>query len=330
MRAYKSQLRTERERAGFKSARAAALTFAWPASAYAAHEAGTRRASEEQMDRYLKAFANKADPRLPKGERGASAAQMQVRMRQRSERKAVARRLVLARRLAAFDTAVAAVEHFHWRPGTYYAHEKGRHGLPEPTARQYASAFGVSAGWLIRGESPSGLAPADVATEVDELAAAFALSSNEVLPPELERLASAARRGPPSDQSSRPSTRAWSPRSRKLAFSLEAHDLVAEGDGDAQSGVWGFPSGLLSDAWGLKSDALAMLAVALDTADLKAGDRVLVDLHDTSVTAEHCFAVRRADGSVSVRGKPGAGGGSIGLGEIPVGRVVGVFRVFPD
>src|SRR5579871_871866 len=162
MVAYKTELRTERERAGFKSARAAALTFAWPASAYAAHEAGTRRPSPEQLNRYPEAFANRIDHNLPRGRRGAELKQSQLRSLQWVEREAVARRLVLARRLAAFDTALAAAEHFGWRPGTYYAHEKGRHGLPEPTARQYASAFGVSADWFTKGESPSGLAPSDV------------------------------------------------------------------------------------------------------------------------------------------------------------------------
>jgi hypothetical protein len=71
-----------------------------------------------------------------------------------------------------------------------------------------------------------------------------------------------------------------------------------------------------------------MLAMAADTNDMKAGDRVLVDLDDTAVRPGHAFVVRGKDGSISVRGAPGSGGCSLGHGENAIGRVAGVFRAF--
>ncbi|MCK1335610.1 helix-turn-helix transcriptional regulator [Bradyrhizobium sp. 38] len=278
------------------------------------------------MRRYKEAFSNRIDPGLPEGWDEVESKLRELYLLKLVDRRSVARRLVLARRLAAFETALSAAEHFDWRPGTYYAHEKGRHGLPARTARQYASAFGVTAAWLIKGEFPSGLVSSDEATAVDEIAAAFVLASSDALPPELESLTSEARRGA---THSPVLTETPSQVSSKLASATDALDLIPEGNGDVRSGVWGFPIGLISEAWGMKPDGLAMLALATDTSDMKAGDRVLVDRDDTSVRPGYGFAVRGRQGSISVRGMPGSGGCSVGPGEIVIGRIAGVFRAFP-
>jgi phage repressor protein C with HTH and peptisase S24 domain len=50
------RLKAARERAGFESARSAALAFGWTVSTYGAHENGRNDFSEEQSQRYARAF----------------------------------------------------------------------------------------------------------------------------------------------------------------------------------------------------------------------------------------------------------------------------------
>lgn len=63
----------------------------------------------------------------------------------------LADRLREAREGAGFAKAVDAAEAFGWKYPTYAGHENGSRGFRADTARQYASAFGVSADWLLYG-----------------------------------------------------------------------------------------------------------------------------------------------------------------------------------
>lgn len=55
------RLREARERAGYESARKAALTFGWGVSTYAAHENGQNSYNAEKAEMYAKAFKTRAD-----------------------------------------------------------------------------------------------------------------------------------------------------------------------------------------------------------------------------------------------------------------------------
>lgn len=64
-------------------------------------------------------------------------------------------RLSNARKRAGYDEPTAAARAFGFNPVTYLAHESGRRGLTRAAAKRYASAFRVSAGWLLTGEGLS-------------------------------------------------------------------------------------------------------------------------------------------------------------------------------
>lgn len=55
------RLREARERAGYESARKAALTHGWGVSTYAAHENGQNGFNAEKAETYAKAFKTRAD-----------------------------------------------------------------------------------------------------------------------------------------------------------------------------------------------------------------------------------------------------------------------------
>lgn len=61
-------------------------------------------------------------------------------------------RLKHARRRAGFKNATSAIEQFGWKGSTYRAHENGQNQFDPIAAKQYASAFGTSASWLLTGE----------------------------------------------------------------------------------------------------------------------------------------------------------------------------------
>jgi len=63
-------------------------------------------------------------------------------------------RLRQARERAKFPSARSAAIKYHWQPSTYAAHENGQNRFDEKTAKKYAKAFKVSAGWLLTGEGP--------------------------------------------------------------------------------------------------------------------------------------------------------------------------------
>jgi transcriptional regulator with XRE-family HTH domain len=66
-------------------------------------------------------------------------------------------RLALARRMAGFKNALAAIAHFRFDQSSYYGHESGRQQLTARKAASYARAFDVTASWLLHGLPPSGL-----------------------------------------------------------------------------------------------------------------------------------------------------------------------------
>jgi len=67
------------------------------------------------------------------------------------DRPEAAKRLEEARVARGFKSARAAAEFFGWKYDSYAQHESGLRGLTR-SARRYASAYGVSEGWLLTGE----------------------------------------------------------------------------------------------------------------------------------------------------------------------------------
>lgn len=63
-------------------------------------------------------------------------------------------RLRIAREAAGFATAAEAAERFGWNYATYAGHENGSRGVRIPVAQRYATAFRVSAVWLLEGGAP--------------------------------------------------------------------------------------------------------------------------------------------------------------------------------
>lgn len=70
-----------------------------------------------------------------------------------SEMTEVYERLAEARRNAGFQTASEAAERFGWKGSTYLGHENGSRGFRADKAHIYARAFGVSANWLLYGDT---------------------------------------------------------------------------------------------------------------------------------------------------------------------------------
>jgi hypothetical protein len=160
-----ARLREARELAGFRSAREAAIAFAWPETTYRAHESAARKIHEQDLERYGDAFQvmgdwfsktasrSKHGQDLPAHDRTAAAD------REQPDQQLLAR-LRLARRLSGFRTAKEAANNYGWKRSTYYAHENGQNRISKLNAKVYAAAFGISDSWLWTGESRSGLGPA--------------------------------------------------------------------------------------------------------------------------------------------------------------------------
>lgn len=316
MREPAIRLRTARKLAGFKSARAAALAFAWPESLYAAHESGSRRPSSKQMARYLEAFA--VDPNeLLRAERYGIRPSVDSQAK-RDEKQQRARRLTLARILAGFTTAKLAANMYDFNEQNYYAHESGRHGVSEQLAPVYALAFGVSAHWLQNGDGPSGL-PTD--PSVEAMVDAFVQSNGDYIPEQLTQFVSTTRRASPAAVArlrarERPSTAL--PMATTTAGG--ALEIVREGVGEGRSKVWGFPAGFLTNTWGLSPASLRVLTLSPDSssATTSADDRILIDLADVSFVEGAEFVVRSRDGSLKIVTSPPTGPAEIET----LGRVV--------
>ncbi len=61
-------------------------------------------------------------------------------------------RLRIAREAAGYKTATDAIDRFGWKNSTYRAHENGQNNFRVDDASTYASAYGVTAAWLLIGE----------------------------------------------------------------------------------------------------------------------------------------------------------------------------------
>lgn len=321
-------LKIARQLAGFKSARAAALAYSWPESLYAAHEAGTRRPSGEQVERYMEAFA--VDPaRLEEAERNGMPAMVGA-VAKAQEKRHRSRRLVLGRQLAGFATAKVAANTYDFNEQNYYAHESGRHGISDQLAAVYGLAFGVSPRWLLHGDGPSGITTPSGAEIPTALVEAFVASSDAPVADDLMRFASAGRRAAAEAVAA---LRAKKRRATSLPTATsvdgDALEIVREGLDGGKSNAWGFPSGFLSRVWGVASANLCVLALAQDHAPGSAGhgDRILIDADDVSPVTGSVMAVRRGDGAVHLWTCPAGGadpGGSDLLGRVlaRISRVV--------
>lgn len=136
----KQLLKTERIRAGFSSAKAAALFFGWKVGTYISHETGSRTADPVTAARYMEAFQS-----------------VGYRAIVPDDRKAQAKRLFTARTFRGYRSGQEAITRFKWTRSTYYGHESGANQIDVKQAEIYAAAYDVSAIWLLDGTQPSGL-----------------------------------------------------------------------------------------------------------------------------------------------------------------------------
>ncbi len=65
-------------------------------------------------------------------------------------------RLRNARIAAGFASATDAIDYCKWKGSTYRAHENGQNNFNVEYATRYGKAYGVSASWLLLGESSEG------------------------------------------------------------------------------------------------------------------------------------------------------------------------------
>ena len=70
-------------------------------------------------------------------------------------------RLRSARAQAGFKSARQAALRFGWSVSTYSAHENGQNRFDPEIAKSYGKAFGVSASWLLTGETPAAFTLSD-------------------------------------------------------------------------------------------------------------------------------------------------------------------------
>lgn len=75
-----------------------------------------------------------------------------LKVNEHIEKEARKERLVLARKMAGYSSAVKAAERFLWKVDAYKAHESGRNGFGIADAKRYAAAFRVDVGWLQTGQ----------------------------------------------------------------------------------------------------------------------------------------------------------------------------------
>ena len=326
-----SQLREARKDAGFKSARAAAITFSWSESSYAAHESGARGMSKEQEKKYFDAFASLMTSKSS-GYRHVSMLTNDEANRRGSPR-LTGRRLYIARRLAGFETAKQATTLYRWNAQTYYAHESGRHGISPDFAQLYGGAFGVSPNWLLRGKQPSGLTndSGRHADLLEELATKFVNSKDKHLPEALLRVARPDRRATQNqglELRKQSVPKAIAPRAINAAG--DVLDVVRErplsiSDGAPPPGkaAWGFPVGFLEQVWKIKSTNLVVFALSTDVqyAGVSAGDRILVDADDIDFRPGPHFAIREGETGVSIMQQRPAGS-RLSPMQIVLGRVV--------
>lgn len=318
------RLKIARVSAGFHSGRAAAGAFSWSPNTYKAYEGGQRALPNGELIAYARAFG--VDPEwLASGEGSppamtdgfsADAAHDDLGSSQPHEAETdrqthmlfAARRLGVARRMAAFVTASEACRHFKFVRSTYGGHEYGDEPLPRSWADIYGTAFGVDPGWLLTGAEPSRL-PSEVAQAVREAEA----GASEVRAPSGETYrtwhsmgveAMLTRRSDPGRRGDM-MTVATMVRAQRLARANDAlagkDMIVVEASGDTRPSrreTWGIPRAFLAHCG--SGDATDLVMIPATDLDASAGpaDRVVLELGPPS--PEHCIALT-IDGNGDVR-----------------------------
>lgn len=288
-----ARLRKARVIAGFHSARNAALQQGWPPGTYLGHETGTRRIAAEALARYASAFEAPLEwlqtgeaPRTRRHALFARVGYMPIEMLMaeflNGEREAVpedsakatARRLTLARIVAGFATASAAVAHFGIRRTTYLSYEGARARISTPMSSIYGQALGVDGAWLRAGLGSSGSPTLDGLSE-EEIAET--LSSGQA-----PRVAEASTLGDPNTISSldaleaaRLGTRSQDP---KCAIRLPEWK-----DGPAAPRLtdWTIPVDAVAHVPERRRDGLVVVTISSIIGvptRVQSGDRVVVDL----------------------------------------------------
>lgn len=149
-------LKAARLRAGFRSARAAAIANNWPEGTYRAHETGTRSINMATLRRYEDAFGQRLNPLDATFEKFEDVKRARAGVEAQAVLK-MAARLRLARLLCGFQSIKAAVDSFGFKRSAYSAHENGYNRFSERHAEAYGLAYRVEPKWLLTGKGPIGL-----------------------------------------------------------------------------------------------------------------------------------------------------------------------------
>lgn len=315
--AVAARLRAARFKAGFRSARAAALKHGWPEGTYRNHESGTRAISDEDAKQYCQAFG------VPEGfltnygfgvgvpgpEVLLSSFERQVADTAEQDRREAGYRLRAARLLSGFMTASEAAKWFGLSRPTYGGHENGVNRISENMAKVYGLAFGVHPDWLLTGEFPSGLPD-----EIDEIlrqdripnypdkhwAGRFAhlRKPTKGNPDEVQRLIHQLRNeearvsGTAAHEFLPEPVSKWLP---NLASKDFLHERPIHG-----SRTWGLPKGATKDLFGCSPDQVVILVVSADipSEGLSVGDRVFVDVSDRTFQGSGLYATLSSEGSL--------------------------------
>jgi hypothetical protein len=155
-----SALKVARQKAGFRSAVAAAKHFGWNANTYKSQEGGARPLKHADLEKYAQAFGVSPSYIYSPDIRALEGEIYLQKMASAVDRFQSARRLKAARILAGFDSAGAACLKFLFKEPTYKSHEAGTNGFSGTVAEMYGAAFAVTPTWLMSGGLPSGLGDA--------------------------------------------------------------------------------------------------------------------------------------------------------------------------
>lgn len=330
-------LAAARKRAGFSSAAAAALAYGWPEASLRAHERGGRKIGASDAEKYEAAFGLPAgslqDRHLAGYQLGELTRAQLSRLKDSpiednsSSNEQVGLRLKIARKLRGFETVAAAAKEFGFAHPTLAAHEAGTNRVSELMALAYASAYGISSLWLLKGIQPSGLG-----ARVDQRLA---------VQPSLETISfrevrSLAERETPPDYFE--VRKLVEEAIHKQRVSASDADDIPEANPDqfgpsgpnegaiASTRRWRLPKGFVSNMLSANPSRVVAVAVDVPNEGLKIGDRVFVDTGRRDVGLGGQFAYSYGKGHLIVRTHP------MGQHAIPVeqtgvliGRVVAVF-----
>lgn len=330
-----ARLQSARLRAGYTSARAAAVRFGLSLARLRAHESGEAAISGDDLRHYAEIFG--VDPAWLRGEEATAprpSSQATVPFSSSIE-SLPAGRLRLARRLAGYRSVQAAADAHGWTRSRLSAHEINQNRLLPHQAAEYGRAFNVLPEWLLTGEGPSGYPP-DVEADLPRLLALYDLPDSQARPQLPKLVSPKALLHQPRTVSAILPQKAGEVRrfdfevideydEPSIISALTSQDRVRK---PATRRQWGLPPDFLTGVLGAESaSGCFVLAIAGD-AVLNPGDRVVIAPIKGRPADQETYAVCRDKKIILMPGREARD--SHGRDAIVVGRVIGHFgRLLP-